>query len=72
MLGKVHREIAREIDLGKLIGKLKFETWEIAQESREIARERTWESASGLFVFGDHWLPLATIDLVGDNREFEV
>ena len=25
-----------------------------------------------LFVFGYHWLPLATIDLVGDNREFEV
>ena len=21
---------------------------------------------------GYHWLPLATIDLVGDNREFEV
>ena len=25
-----------------------------------------------LFVIGYHWLPLATIDLVGDNREFEV
>ena len=25
-----------------------------------------------LFVLGYHWLPLATIDLVGDNREFEV
>ena len=25
-----------------------------------------------LFVLGNHWLPLATIDLVGDNREFEV
>ena len=24
------------------------------------------------FVHGYHWLPLATIDLVGDNREFEV
>ena len=23
------------------------------------------------FVLGYHWLPLATIDLVGDNREFE-
>ena len=29
------------------------------------------EGAS-LFVHGYHWLPLATIDLVGDNREFEV
>ena len=25
-----------------------------------------------LFVHGYHWLPLAAIDLVGDNREFEV
>ena len=23
-------------------------------------------------VLGYHWLPLATIDLVGDNRKFEV
>ena len=29
------------------------------------------EGAS-LFVLGYHWLPLATIDLVGDNWEFEV
>ena len=32
---------------------------------------RTLKGAS-LFVHGYHWLPLATIDLVGDNREFEV
>ena len=25
-----------------------------------------------LFVLGYHWFSLATIDLVGDNREFEV
>ena len=25
-----------------------------------------------LFVLGYHWLPIATIDLVGDNREIEV
>ena len=25
-----------------------------------------------LFVLSYHWLPLATIDLMGDNREFEV
>ena len=25
-----------------------------------------------MFVPGYHWLPLATIDIVGDNREFEV
>ena len=25
----------------------------------------------GAFVLDCHWLPLATTDLVGDNREFE-
>ena len=30
------------------------------------------EGGASLFVHGYHWLPLATIDLVGDNREFEV
>ena len=30
-----------------------------------------YESVS-LFVLGYHWLPQATIDLVGDSREFEV
>ena len=29
------------------------------------------EGAS-LIVHGYHWLPLATIDLVGDNREFKL
>ena len=27
---------------------------------------------ASLFILSYHWLPLATIDLVGDNREFEV
>ena len=27
---------------------------------------------ASLSLLGYHWLPLATIDLVGDNREFEV
>ena len=31
----------------------------------------TIEGAS-LFVHGNHWLPLATIDLVGDNSEFSL
>ena len=26
---------------------------------------------ASLYVLGYHWLPLATIDLVGDNREFD-
>ena len=25
-----------------------------------------------LYILGYHWLPLATIDLVGDNREFDI
>ena len=29
-------------------------------------------SMGGLFVLNYHWLPIETIDLVGDNREFEV
>ena len=28
--------------------------------------------AKSLFILGYHWLSLATIYLVGDNREFEV
>ena len=36
-----------------------------------ILRSNPFESVS-LFALGYHWLPLATIDLVGDNREFEV
>ena len=35
-----------------------------------------WKSQNiegvSLFVYGYHWLPLPTIDLVGDNKEFEV
>ena len=25
-----------------------------------------------LYILGNHWLPLATIDLVSDNREFDI
>ena len=34
--------------------------------------ERCTEVHGGVLVHGYHWLPIATIDLVGDNREFEV
>ena len=27
---------------------------------------------ASLSVLGYHWLPIATIELVGDNREFDV
>ena len=32
---------------------------------------RTWKGPS-LFIFGYYWLSVATIDLVDDNKEFEV
>ena len=34
-------------------------------------RDENCKGAS-LSVLGYYWLPLATIDLVGDNREFDV
>ena len=34
----------------------------------EIHAWRCVEGCASLFVLGYHWLPLATIDLVGDNR----
>ena len=58
-----------------IIGNLKFEAYfevviPIGYRWGLIFSE-VLEGAS-LFVLGYHWLPLATIDLVGDNREFEV
>ena len=37
-----------------------------------VARDKQNLKGISLFVPGYHWLPLATIDIVGDNREFEV
>ena len=34
--------------------------------------QRLRAGVASLFVHGYHWLPLASIDLVGDSREFEV
>ena len=36
------------------------------------AQRGAWRGVGGVLVHGYHWLPLATIDLVGDNKEFEV
>ena len=36
----------------------------------EIHAWRCVEGCASLFVLGYHWLPLAIIDLVVDNREF--
>ena len=41
--------------------------------TNEIHARRCVEGCASLFVLGYHWLlPLATIDSIGDNREFEV
>ena len=43
-----------------------------AEGCAEGARRGEWRGAwRGAFVLDCHWLPLATTDLVGDNREFE-
>ena len=48
--------------------------WRCAEVCRGVHRGmwRYTEVCASLFVLAYHWLPLATIDLVGDNREFEV
>ena len=51
---------------------MKFEVYfEVLYQLYVVDSLRTFEGVS-LLVHGYHWLPLATIDLVGDNREFEV
>ena len=41
-------------------------------ECRGVRECRGCQRHRGPGVPGYHWLPLATIDLVGNNREFEV
>ena len=43
-----------------------------SQGAAERCRQSRGAERLSLTVLGYHWLPLATIDLVGDNREFEV
>ena len=56
-----------------IIENLKFEAYffEVLYPLYMVDSPQNIEGAS-LFVHGCHWLPLANIDLVGDNREFEV
>ena len=54
-----------------IIGNLKFEAYFEILCPLYVVKSQNIEGVS-LFVHGYHWLPLATIDLVGDNREFEV
>ena len=54
------------------IGNLKFEAYfELLYPLLVADSLRTLKDAP-LFVPGYHWLPPATIDLVGDIREFEI
>ena len=43
-----------------------------AQRGVQRCVEVCTEVCGGVLVHVYHWLPIATIDLVGDNREFEV
>ena len=55
-----------------IIGNLKLETYfEVLYPLWVVDSLQNFKGPS-LFVLGYHWLPLATIDLVGANREFEV
>ena len=42
------------------------------ERSVESSRGEDFRDVTSLFVLGYHWLPLATIDLVDDNREIKV
>ena len=55
-----------------IIGNLKFEAYfEVLYPLYVVYCLRT-SKMHQLFILSYHWLPLATIALVGDNREFEV
>ena len=54
-----------------IIQNFKFEAYvEVLNPFSVVDSLRTFKDPS-LCVLGYHWLPLATIDLLGDNREFE-
>ena len=60
------------IDLLVIIGNLKFEAYlRCYTHFGWLIRLRTFKGPS-LFVPGHHCLALVTIDLVGDDREYEV
>ena len=54
-----------------IIGNLKFEAHFGVLYQLYMVESQNIEGAS-MFVLSYHWLSLATIGLVGDNREFEV
>ena len=55
-----------------IIGNLKFKAYfELLYLLWVVDIPQNCKGAS-LSVFGYHWLPLATIELVGDNREYDV
>ena len=51
-----------------IIGNLKFEPYFEVLYPLEVVNSLS----VSLFVFSYHQLPIAIIDLMGDNREFEV
>ena len=61
---------------GVHVGGMQRGTWRGMHILGLIPIMGSWYSQSiegtSLFVHSNHWLPIATIDLVGDNRELEV
>ena len=54
------------------MGNLSFEAYfELLYPFWMVDKSQNFKGPS-LVVLGYHWLPLATIDLVGDNMEFEI
>ena len=54
-----------------MIGNLKFKAYFELLYPLKLVDSLRPSKLHHCFVLGYHWLPLATIDLVGDNREFE-
>ena len=55
-----------------IIEKLKFKAYFEQLYPLWVVDSFRTSKGPSLFALSYHWLPLATIDLVGDNREFEV
>ena len=69
--GKVWAKFGQS--LGKVLDKVWAKLGKVwAKFIQSLGKFHLVDHFKPLFVLGYHWLPLATIDLVGDNRECEV
>ena len=56
----------------RILSKTVFNTNFVIGCDGDLYSIKIYHCGRSLFIIGYHWLPLATIDLVSDNREFEV